>query len=252
MGRRDFVSSKSKSAFLATAKKQGSLESSLKEAGRLSRGMIGAGDGEGEEKSGLGGTDFSNLMNSIVFKDELRDYVTSIINNAEPNEYVYDDIRVAAGATKVGASGPTFGDFGNFMTWLFPTNEDKEVFFNVQLPHSWMEGTDLQAHIHWAPVNTNTGDVAWCLEYVWANISGSLTSPATLTPTPDPGDGEAFKHQYHEMGTISGTGKTISSMLLCRLYRDTSEDDYNADAALLEFDFHIQLDSRGSSTETAK
>jgi len=51
---------------------------------------------------------------------------------------------------------------------------------------------------------------------------------------------------------ISGTGKTISSMLICRLFRDVSEDDYNNDAAFLEFDIHYEINSVGSKTETVK
>jgi hypothetical protein len=45
-------------------------------------------------------------------------------------------------------------------------------------------------------------------------------------------------------------------MLVCRLFRDAAgvggTDDYDDDAGLLEIDFHYEIDTIGSRTETAK
>jgi len=257
MGRKDFVSFKKKSSFLGRAKKRGRQRKNVFSGVWAENGGDSKTVRAKEESTPVAendpGEEFFGLMESIVFKDELRDYVTSIINNAEPNEYVWEDLRVPLNTVVAGGAAPTWGQFsGNLETWLFPTNSDAEVHFMVQLPHSWQEGTDIEAHVHWAPMSTDTGDVAWCLEYIWANEGATFGAAATLTPTPDAADGTALKHQYFDLGNITGTGKTISSILICRLYRDTSEDDYDTNAALLELDFHIKLDSRGSSTETAK
>jgi hypothetical protein len=53
---------------------------------------------------------------------------------------------------------------------------------------------------------------------------------------------------------IDGTGKTLSSMIICRLYRDVSDanDTYASDAFLLEIDFHYEIDTVGSRTELTK
>lgn len=240
MGRDDFVSSKKKSAFLGKAKRGG-------------KGSVFGGGDEGESSNEGLQKQFYALMDSIVFKDELVTYLSSVVNNKEPNEYVYEDLRVPVTAVRAGGAAPTWGTFsGNLETWLFPTNADAEVHFAVQLPHAWMEGSEIEAHVHWAPMDTDTGDVSWNLEYIWANEGATFGAAATLSPTPDPADGTALKHQYFDIGDIAGTGKTISSILICRLYRDVSNDDYTGWAALLEFDFHIRLDARGSSTETVK
>ena len=239
MGRDDFVSSKKKSAFLGKAKKGG-------------KGSVFGGGDEGESSNEGLQKQFYSLMDSIVFKDELVAYLSSVINNTEPNEYVYDDLRVAATSVKVGGAAPGFEAFlGTTKTYLFDKTGDEEVHFNCQLPHSYEEGTDIIPHVHWAPVDTDTGDVVWGLEYTWQNIDGTFPATTTIVIADD-ADGTAYKHQVATFAAISGTGKTISSILVCRLFRDVSADDYNEDAAFLEVDFHFRKDSRGSGTATVK
>jgi len=41
-------------------------------------------------------------------------------------------------------------------------------------------------------------------------------------------------------------------MLLCRVFRDVANDDFDDDAFLFEIDFHYQIDSLGSRTEYIK
>ncbi|MFC1878993.1 hypothetical protein ACFLZW_03685 [Chloroflexota bacterium] len=70
----------------------------------------------------------------------------------------------------------------------------------------------------------------------------------------DAADGTAYKHQIASFAAISGTGKTLSSVLLCRIYRKAGDgsDNYDADAALLEFDIHYEVDAFGSDSEFVK
>jgi len=263
VGRRDFASSKKKSAYLgmakAIAKSDNAFFGQLKKADRMGRGFV---DDKKEESrlsapgSTTGGSDFNDLLDSIVFKDELRDYVSSIINNAEPNEYVYDDVIISASAARPSAGGgPDWGTLqGKTGSWLFDKNQDERLEFVYELPHSYMEGTDVEVHVHWCPVDTDTGDVSWRFGYSWANINGTLPVPGAelIGTAADPADGTAFKHQYHDLGEMDGTGKTISSVITAYLYRDVSEDDYDADAAMLSIDFHIKKDARGSKEEHTK
>ena len=64
------------------------------------------------------------------------------------------------------------------------------------------------------------------------------------------------KHQLTELGTISGDGHTLSSMLVCRVFRDADNeydtDDYPGFAGLLEIDFHFRVDAPGSIQEYSK
>lgn len=170
---------------------------------------------------------------------------------------VWEDLRIAALSTRTNASAPdliTIGPSGGLLTLGFNGDATAEqCYFAIQLPHSYKQGSDIYPHVHWCPVNTNAGNVLWQLEYSWANINGTFEAPTTIESL-DAADGTAWKHQLASFPAITGTGKTISSMIVCRLFRNPADGDdtYGSDAALLEFDIHYQIDSLGSQEETTK
>lgn len=174
---------------------------------------------------------------------------------------VWDDLRVAvASAARLGLTDPDWVkvlDNGATSVGVyalgFADNRDEEVFFTVQIPHTYKQGTDIYPHVHWLPMSTGTGVVEWQLEYTWTNINGTFGNTTEISCT-DSGDGTAYKHQIASFSSISGTGKNISSMLLCRLHRDggNGSDTYVGDAVLLEIDFHYQINTMGSRQELSK
>jgi len=184
---------------------------------------------------------------------------------------VWDDLRFPALSLKLlGFSDPDpvqLADDGAGSTGVyslgFSNTQDQEVFCAVQLPHEWKEGSDIYPHVHWAPNAATVGDegVTWALEYSWANIGvvDGVGTPVAFgnTSTITIDDIDTFTAKEHRMinfAPVSATGKTFSSMLMCRLYRDVSDpsDDYGDDALLLEFDIHYEIDSLGSDTRSTK
>jgi hypothetical protein len=117
----------------------------------------------------------------------------------------------------------------------------------VQLPHGYVEGSDLVPHVHWTPTDSGSGNVVWGLEYTWANVDGTFGN-STVVTVPNTADGTAYKHQVAEFSAISGSGKKIRSLLLCRLFRKAADaaDTYAADVALLDVGFQYQADTLGS------
>lgn len=171
---------------------------------------------------------------------------------------VWDDLRVpASSAKRLGNSDPDWEVFQNGVYGLaFATNTDQEVFFTVQIPHSWKLGSDLDPHVHWSPSSVDTGDVTWALEYTIADITGTFGNTVTITTT-DAGDGTINKHQVTGFADIDMSSYTdagdVSIILMCRLYRDVDNgDDYADDAFLLEFDLHYEIDTMGSNEEASK
>lgn len=172
---------------------------------------------------------------------------------------VWEDLRVPLTSTRAAANSPGFaqlrdngaGSVGVFAS-MFDKSSDEQLFFSAQIPHSYKENSDIKVHAHWCPTDTDTGTVLWGLEYTWANVDGVLPVTTLLVGTPQAASGTAFNHQLAEIGTISGTSKDISSMLVCRIYRDVSGDDYDNDAALLEIDFHFRKNTLGSLQESSK
>jgi hypothetical protein len=172
---------------------------------------------------------------------------------------VFDDLRIPGlTVTLPAANAPDFGAFlgaGGLQIYLFDGAgvQTESVHFTIQIPHSYKEGSDIVPHVHWSAVNGNAGNVVWQLEYTWQNIDGTFPAVTTITVT-DAASGTAWDHQKAFFSAITGTGKTISSMLVCRLFRDPTHasDTYGSDAAFLEIDFHFEKDTVGSRQITTK
>ena len=176
-------------------------------------------------------------------------------------ETVWDDLRVAMTRAIPGpALAPTFAQFvddGGGSTgvyaYMFPDNAERQLFFSMQMPHSYKEGTDLLAHVHWSPQTVSLLQVDWLLEYTIANIDGTFGNTVTIKMS-DLGDGTVNKHQVTASVSINGAGLTVSHMLICRIYRDggVGTDAFVGDAALLEFDVHFEVNTMGSRQELVK
>lgn len=167
------------------------------------------------------------------------------------NAPVWDDLRVEMGRATVSTDPPTLALFlGTTQAWSFSAAATNSVMFVVQLPHGWKQGSTIYPHIHWSPATTNVGNARWELEYTWANINGTFPAPSTLTVDAASG-GVANKHLVTSFGSIVGTGKTDSSVLVCRAARlgAHANDTFTGAAFGLSIDFHIQLDSLGDATQ---
>ena len=174
------------------------------------------------------------------------------------NAVVWDDVRIPGHSVQKGASAPDLAAFlgaGNLLINRFDGGVTTEqIYFTVQLPHSYKEGTDIIPHVHWAPVDTNGGAVKWQLEYSWGNREGGAFPAVTTISTTDTAAGTAWGHQRAMFSAITGTSKEYSSMLVCRLFRNPADGDdtYGSDAAFLEIDFHCENDTVGSREELTK
>jgi len=168
----------------------------------------------------------------------------------------WDDMRVPLSSVRLpAANAPTWTAYKGSFVLAFDGTSTDTIYFAVQIPHKYQEGTDIDAHIHWVAEDNTAGNVLWRFTYSWANIDGTFpveTSVDKLIATSEVTD----KHILTDIVDITGTSKTISGMLLCSLARigGDASDTYDAkDAYFLEFDFHFRTDTPGgSTTEDAK
>lgn len=172
----------------------------------------------------------------------------------------WEDLRVAINGrtTLFATANPDLIDWvGNIKVYAFSPSSDEEVFFSVQVPHSYKLNSELRPHIHWSPTTTGTGNVRWCVEYIVAGVGEAFPGTVTTNCVNAAADGVDKKHQIAEFDAISGTGSTwgdVSTMIHYRLYRDANDaaDTYAGDAIGHEFDIHYQIDSAGSRQEYVK
>lgn len=173
---------------------------------------------------------------------------------------VWDDFRSpSTGINPPGAaSDPDLDtDDGCF---LFSATATEIIAVIAQMPHSWKEGTTIYPHVHWSKTTSASGNVLWRCEYQKANLgsafSGSWTAlDDALSTTPETPDGNtANEHLKSFFGPLSMAGNNISTIVKFKISRigGNVSDTYGADAKMLEFDFHYQLDTPGSQSQSEK
>lgn len=182
---------------------------------------------------------------------------------------VWDDLRVepsvraSAGAgvpafEKYVSSGTSNGVYLYSFTDESVANNEKELFFTMQMPHGW-KGTDIHLHNHWIPSVSSGGQVVWGLEYTWSSIGSVFPTTTTITTVdafPSGVSLVANKHYLSEFAPIPSTGSTngLSTVLIGRMFRNSStgSDTYAHKVGLLYIDAHYEIDQMGSQDELKK
>lgn len=191
------------------------------------------------------------LTVSLLFIGSFASTNSTQILNANVN--VYDDIVSPIINVASTQQAPTFD--ATIQSYLFHddvlSNQDY-VFVNLQLPHSYKEGSDIHCHVHWLPTSANTGSINLSLDYTWTNYGDNQTSTTKITATQNATAN--LKHQILNFPQINGTRKTISSIFKAKIMRESAStsDTYTGNAALDSFDCHYLKDSLGSISEYGK
>lgn len=164
-----------------------------------------------------------------------------------------NDLRVPWNQVRPWVSAPDLINFAWSSTlkiyWFDWWALTEEVYFAIQLPHSYAEWTDIYPHVHRTPVNDTAGNVQWSLEYTWANKWAAFSTPTIITTTQSSNQ-VPWEHQVARFNPIVWTWKIISSMLICRLFRNANNDTYPSDAGFLEFDIHYKQNKLWSLLES--
>jgi hypothetical protein len=169
------------------------------------------------------------------------------------NATVWDDLMFPSTQVRQGATAkPDFDT--DTLALMFPEDDSTEIaYIIVQMPHKWKEGSTIYPHVHWLQSQDDTADFS--IEYKWFNIGDAF--PTTWQyyrmnlPVTSYSAGTKIQQLNEGSGGISGSGKTISSIILIRLKR-LYGDGYPNDAAMLQFDIHYEMDALGSKSEYEK
>lgn len=170
---------------------------------------------------------------------------------------LWADLNMSQAALRLGASSPDLINVlasGGIYTLAFNgAATTEEVHGALDMPHGYLEGSDVKFHIHWMPTTANAGNVKWQIEYSWIDPGSVFPNPATINAVGAAG-GTAWNHNEDDFTIISGIGKTIGTSMIFRLFRDPTDgsDTYGNDAALIQVGLHIQVDVYGSRAEDSK
>lgn len=182
---------------------------------------------------------------------------------------VFDDLRIEPTVRVTGTRSPSFTQIltvsGSQGIYLYTFDNalavaEKEIMFNVQMPHSWKVGSAIGAHVHWMPTTAeNNAAVRWGLEYRMASIGETFINPAILySSTNTAGDVNLvqYKHYITPFSHIlpQNYESDISAILLGRIFRNSShaDDTFTGEVGILSIDIHYEIDTMGSRDEYSK
>lgn len=217
-----------------------------------------------------GGTDFNTDMAQFKTPDgTVRSSIDAQGRYWNKFSSPWEDLLVPLHNGKVtggAASDPDWVDTseGNSKSygWSFPHGKSTWLYFEAQMSHTWKEGSPIYPHIHWYPATTNTGNVYWYMEVVKASVNGVFPLSANYYPMAALGPARGAYKQHSVTALANGgttyyidmTGNTISTVLMGRIMRVGGDglDTYANGAVGLYLDFHYEVDSWGSRSETLK
>ena len=165
---------------------------------------------------------------------------------------VWDDQMVDIGAGKLPAVGaPSWTSYKGGQVLSFADAQTNTVYFNVQIPHSYKLGTNIDFHCHVVHAGASGGFSTWQFTYCLASIGGTFTTATTSLVTLT-APAVVDHHGLLIFPNITGTGAGISSMILCSLERHGNSGTYNGAIYIMSMDSHYEKDSIGSRQELAK
>jgi hypothetical protein len=168
----------------------------------------------------------------------------------------FDDIYPSSVSTAGGASAPSFTAYnGALKAYEFlGAATMKEIHIGFQLNHKYKIGSTVSPHIHlYIPNDVTGGTILFGLEYTFAAIDQvGVIAPVIVYGSLVVGaNAGIFNNAILEFTDIVGTGKGISSVIMCRLFRDPTVggDTFASSVWLKSCDIHIEQDHLGSDTE---
>lgn len=204
-----------------------------------------------------------SIVDPLVVSDKIEDKKTlenferwkDILNYRVGGDN-WDDQQVQTSGVRLpDVNAPSFSTFKGCEVLTFSGSATNTIYFSAQLSHAYEEGSNIEFHVHYVPEDNTSGNVRWVFTYSWANINGVFlteTPVTTVLATPQVTD----QHTKGEIITaITGTGKNLSSILLCSLSRTGGHTDDTYDSKniyLIGIDFHIKKDALGSQQERSK
>ena len=174
-------------------------------------------------------------------------------------EYVWNDVLIDPSVFQRGIGGGNAAGitvYRGFPCLTFASGPNQRAYFLKQIPHGYYEATDGEAHIHYT-IPTNPGadiNIKFDIEMQWVSINAAIPAAydQSLTVTKDV-TGLENLHNYVDVGSVLGTGQTISSFIGGYIERDVSvANDYAGIVYLYDLDFHLRFDTTGSKQEATK
>lgn len=166
---------------------------------------------------------------------------------------VTKEIQIKAEGLKLGATAPTQAVIGNFSVLQFAgVGTIDTVYTSFHVPDDWAVGTDINIHLHWAPVNGNAGDVKWQMSWkaVASEANEVISGVGTSTFVIDAAQGLQDELLETDHMTIGGANLVAEDTVGFCLLRDPTDGDdtYASAASLVHIEIAYTADRLGTPT----
>ena len=173
-------------------------------------------------------------------------------NEAEWKDLIFPAINLA-----IGVAAPTIATQSNIRYYVFAggtVGTADELHGCFELQHDYKEGTDLYLHTHWFATTSGTGGVRLGVDYGCGTPGSALSFQEGVEVTARTIEADETNiMRVTNIATIPGTGKTIGTNCMFRIYRPIDEYNTYADPiGILTVGVHYQCDTLGSRGITTK
>ena len=203
----------------------------------------------------------NGLTGDNLIRDDITPFKATTGQTLRLDTPVYEDINTAIANGKASpANYPTWAAFDtNLGSFTFALNDYLDLG-TVEIPHSYLEGSNLEVHIHLATNGLNNATarkVKYTIFFSYGlpdNGANVFTAEASLTAELNIPANQAAKSVYYlSMGTITGTTIKIGTQLKMRVKRIAGTGtEPIADPFLGQVGVHYQKNTMGSRTISAK
>jgi len=173
----------------------------------------------------------------------------------------WNDVWATDLLVPIGASAPdrvSVPGLTNISVLGFDGNATTETLGGTfEVPHDYIEGSDLRPHIHWAGSSNGVGNVKWQFGYsvFTFDVEASAETVVSFTAA-NPGLGANSRPiiKAGEFPVIPGAGLKIGTLIRFRIFRNPQDaaDTYAADALGFQVGLHYQADALGSQNVFTK
>jgi hypothetical protein len=154
----------------------------------------------------------------------------------------------AGGATAPDAVAHTIGGVARTL-YGFDGGATQEILSgSFEIPHDYMIGHPIEAHIHWRPSTSGLGTVKWYLDWEYSPPHGQALSQTALFVVNTLASDKQYFHLLDTFGNLPQPSIpfAIGGKIGWNLRRTPADDTYTGDALLEQISLHVPCDTAGS------
>lgn len=120
---------------------------------------------------------------------------------------------------------------------------------SIEIPHDYMMGEQIEAHVHWRPATTGTGTVIWYFDWEYSPPDAAPIPQTTLSVEVTIASNKQYWHLLSTFGFLAepATPFSLGGKIGFNIRRTPTTDTYAGDALLEQPSIHVPIDTLGSS-----